>query len=112
MSAMNLWQRWFLAGFCCAAVRCCAAVPDLPYADPAADTMPIGRSQLQVIFIVQGPDGERSQVVEYTLTQAFLRQGYKVIDAATVTQSLSRRAYLRKQSETEAAKRLGTALGE
>jgi hypothetical protein len=73
--------------------------------------MPIGRSQLQVICIVQGPDGERSQVIENTLTQAFLRQGYKVIDAATVTQSLSRRAYLRKQAETEAVKRLGTALG-
>jgi len=73
--------------------------------------MPIGRSQLKVMFIVQGPDGGRSQVVENTLAQAFLRQGYKVIDAATVTQSLSRRAYLRKQAKTEAAKRLGTALG-
>ena len=105
MSAMNTLQRWLLAVFCC------AAVGGPPYAGLAADTMSIARSQLKVMFMVQGPGQERSQVVENTLAQAFLRQGFQVIDAVTVTQSLRRNAYLRKQAETEAAKRLGSGLG-
>jgi hypothetical protein len=63
------------------------------------------------MFMVLGPGQERSHVVENTLAQAFLREGYQVVDAATVTQSLRRNAYLHKQAETEAAKRLGSTLG-
>jgi hypothetical protein len=111
MSVMNTWQRWFMVGFACAVVVCCVAVVDPPFSGLAADMRPTASDQLKVMFMVQGPNQERSQVVENTLAQAFLRQGYQVIDAATVTQSLSRSAYLRKQTETEAAKRLGSGLG-
>ncbi len=111
MSVMNTWHRWLLVGFACAVVVCCVAVVDPPSSGLAADTMPIARSRLKVMFMVQGPGQERSQVVENTLAQAFLRQGYQVIDADSVTQSLRRHAYLSKQAETEAAKRLGSGLG-
>ena len=60
--------------------------------------------------MVQGPDRQPSQVVENTLAQAFLRRGYGVIDAATVSQALRRHAYLLTQVELEAAKRLGSTL--
>jgi Caspase domain len=102
---MNTLPRWFLT------VLCWAAVIGLSDAARAAGTSPRAPSQIKVMFMVQGPGQERSQVVENTLTQAFLRQGYKVIDAAMVSQSLRRHAYLLKQSEIEAAKRLGIGLG-
>ncbi len=111
MSVMDIRQRWLLVGFACAVVVCCIAAVGPPSSGLAADTKVTASDQLKVMFMIQGPDQERSQVVENTLAQAFLRQGYKVIDAATVTQSLNRSAYLRKQAETEAAKRLGSNLG-
>jgi Caspase domain len=98
-------ERWLLALFCCAVV---VGIAD---AARAADRSPTAPSQVRVMFMVQGPGQERSQVVENTLAQAFLRQGYKVIDTATVAQSLRRSTYLLKQSEVEAAKRLGSGLG-
>jgi hypothetical protein len=93
------------------AVLCCAAAVGLPHAGQAAEKIPLARSQVTVMSMVQGPGQERSQIFENTLTQAFLRHGYKVIDAATVIQSLRRNAYPLKQAETEAAKRLGSGLG-
>jgi Caspase domain len=93
------------------AVFCCAAVVGWPDDRCAAEKMPGARSQVTVMIMVQGPGQERSHVVENTLAQVFLRQGYKVIDAAAVTQSLRRNTYLLKQAETEAAKRLGSGLG-
>jgi Caspase domain len=111
MSAMPRWQWWLLVGFACAVVVCCGAVVDSLNAGVTADPSPMALSQLKVMFIVQGPGQERSQVVENTLAQAFLKRGYQVIDAAAVTQSLRRHAYLRQQAETEAAKRLGAGLG-
>lgn len=93
------------------AVFCCAAVVGLPDAGRAAAKIPGARSQVTVMIMVQGPGQERSHVVENTIAQVFLRQGYKVIDATAVTQSLRRNTYLLKQAETEAAKRLGSGLG-
>ena len=105
MSAMNTLQRQLLAGFCCAAIL------GLLQTQCGAQASPAARGPLKVMFMVEGPGQERSQVVENTLAQAFLNQGYQVIDAATVSQSLRRHSYLRKQAETEAAKRLGSGLG-
>jgi hypothetical protein len=105
MKVVNYLRRWLLGVFCC------AAVVGLPHTSGAASTLPRAPGQLTVMIIVQGPAQERIQLVENTLAQAFLRQGYKVIDAATVTQSLRRNAYLLKQAETEAAKRLGSGVG-
>jgi hypothetical protein len=105
MFTMSTLERWLLAAFCSAAVL------GLPYAVHAAGTSSTAQSQAKVMFMIQGPGQERSQAVENALAQAFLRRGYKVIDAATVTQSLRRNADLLKQSEIEAVKRLGSGLG-
>jgi Caspase domain len=105
MKALDKLRRWLLIVFCCGAV-----VGLLPEAH-AANPLPRAPSQVTVMIMIQGQGQERSQVAENTLARAFLRQGYKVIDAATVTQSLRRHAYLLKQAETEAAKRLGAGLG-
>lgn len=83
----------------------------LAYTAHAAGTNLAPHGQLKVMFMVQGPGQERSQSVENVLTQAFMRQGYQVIDAATVAQALRRNADLLKQAESEAAKRLGSGLG-
>jgi hypothetical protein len=111
MSVINIWQRWLLVGFACAVAVCCVAVVALPYPAGAGGRSPTAPGRLTVMFMVQGPGQERSLVVENTLAEEFLRQGYKVIDTAAVTQSLGRSTYLRKQSEVEAAKRLGSGLG-
>jgi hypothetical protein len=105
METMNKLGQWLLAVFCC------AAVVGLPHTGRAANMLPRVPSQVTVMIMIQAQGQERSQVVENTLAQAFLRQGYKVIDAATVSQSLRRNAYLLKQAELEAAKRLGSGLG-
>jgi Caspase domain len=105
MNTMHTLLRWLLTVFCC------LAVVGLPHAARAAGRSSTAPSQVKVMFMVQGPGQERSHVVENTLAQAFLKHGYKVIDAAAVTQSLRRSTYLLKQSEVEAAKRLGSGLG-
>jgi hypothetical protein len=67
--------------------------------------------QMKIMIMVQGTGQERAQAAEHALARVFLKQGYQVIDAALVTQTLRRRADLLKQSEIEAAKRLGASLG-
>jgi hypothetical protein len=104
METVHTLPRWF------AAVLCCAVVVSLPKLVLPADLRSTTDGQLRVIFMVQGPDQKPSQLVENTLAQAFLRQGYRVIDAATVSQALRRHAYLLKQAELESAKRLGSTL--
>ena len=98
-------RRWLVALFYC------VVIIGLPPEGRAAKPLPRAPSQLTVMLMIHGQAQERSQLAENTLAQAFLRQGYKVIDAATVTQSLRRHAYLLQQAEVETAKRLGSGLG-
>jgi caspase domain-containing protein len=105
MITRNTLRRWLLA------LLCCAAIGSLSPAAHAAKPLPRASGQLTVMIMIRGQAQERSQVAENTLAQAFLKQGYTVIDAAIVTQSLRRNTYLLKQADTEAAKRLGSGVG-
>jgi hypothetical protein len=105
MITRNTLRRWLLALFYCPVIF------SLPYEGHAARPLPRAPSQLTVMIMIHGQAQERSQLAENTLAQAFLQQGYKVIDAATVTQNLRRHAYLLQQAELETAKRLGSGLG-
>jgi len=110
MFALSMLYRWLFVTICC------AAMVGLPTTARAAVTSHVPPGQVKVMFIVQGAGQERSQTVENALAQAFLRQGYKVIDATVVAQTLRRNADLLRQpevrqSDVEAAKRLGSGAG-